>query len=111
MTAVARERTGVPGLDRLIDGGFPLHRTILVRGRPGTGKTLFGVQFLVGGLTAGEKGALITADERPEHVISDAYAFGWDLQRAMDARELAILDASPYFSATRRRGWGPSGVD
>jgi KaiC/GvpD/RAD55 family RecA-like ATPase len=30
--------------------------------------------------------------------------FGWDLQSAASNRRLAILDASPYFSAARKQG-------
>ncbi len=109
--SVPRASTGIPGLDPLIEGGFPRHRAVLLRGRPGTGKTLFGLQFLVNGLASRERGALVSVDEKPDHVIADARAFGWDLQQAILAGDLAVLDASPYFTATRRRGWGPSGVD
>ena len=111
MMPVRRTSTGIPGLDHLIEGGFPADRAILVRGRPGTGKTICGLQFLVEGLAAGEKGALVSVDEKPDHLIANASHFGWDLQGAIDSRNLALLDASPYFTATRRRGWGPSGVD
>src|SRR2546423_10792035 len=106
-----RTSTGVAGLDGLIDGGFPSQRAILLRGQPGTGKTLFGLQFLMDGLECGERGALVSADEKPEHVIADADRFGWDVAGAIDARNLTVLDASPLFTATRRRGWGPAGVD
>src|SRR2546423_9786715 len=106
-----RTSTGVAGLDGLIDGGFPSQRAILLRGQPVTGKTLFGLQFLMDGLECGERGALVSADEKPEHVIADADRFGWDVAGAIDARNLTVLDASPLFTATRRRGWGPAGVD
>jgi circadian clock protein KaiC len=106
-----RTSTGVPGLDRLIDGGFPSRRAILLRGQPGTGKTTFGVQFLMDGIACEERGALVTVDEKPEHVIADADRVGWDVAGAIDAKNLSVLDASPFFTATRRRGWGPSGVD
>ena len=36
-----RIKTGINGLDELIEGGFPEKSTILVSGTPGTGKTLF----------------------------------------------------------------------
>ena len=111
LTQAPRTSTGIPGLDPLIEGGFPAHRAILLRGQSGTGKTIFGLQFLARGLAAGEKGAFISADQKPLHLIADASGFGWDLKGAMSRNDLTVLDAAPYFTATRRRGWGPSGVD
>src|SRR6185437_17175379 len=40
--------TGVPGFDELSHGGLPRKRTTLVMGGPGTGKTVFALQTLVG---------------------------------------------------------------
>ena len=34
-----RASTGIPGLDELIQGGFPIPSTVLIAGEPGTGKT------------------------------------------------------------------------
>jgi len=52
-----RIKTGIYGLDDVIEGGFPGGRTILVTGAAGTGKTIMGMQFggekcnmLIGGL-------------------------------------------------------------
>src|SRR5438093_10778344 len=42
----ARVSTGVPGLDDMLEGGFPAGSLITRAGRPGTGKTIFGSQFL-----------------------------------------------------------------
>ena len=47
MNTTERVPTGVHGLDKLIEGGFPKGRSILVTGEPGTGKSIFCLQFLV----------------------------------------------------------------
>ncbi|HEX9272372.1 MAG TPA: ATPase domain-containing protein, partial [Candidatus Binatia bacterium] len=39
MIQTERVSSGIPGLDRLIEGGLPKGRSILVTGEPGTGKT------------------------------------------------------------------------
>ena len=39
-----RTNTGILELDTLI-GGFPAGKTVFVTGDPGTGKTIFGLQF------------------------------------------------------------------
>ncbi|WP_217808080.1 ATPase domain-containing protein [Halomonas sp. CSM-2] len=39
--------TGVAGLDQILHGGLIPHRTYLIRGGPGSGKTTLGMHFLV----------------------------------------------------------------
>jgi circadian clock protein KaiC len=93
--------TGIAQLDERLGGGFPLDRSVLVCGGTGTGKTIFAVQFLMDGIVRGEAGVLVTADEKPQHLAEDARCFGWDLVGASQRHLLALLDASPYFTATR----------
>ncbi|TFG14048.1 ATPase, partial [Candidatus Thorarchaeota archaeon] len=38
---IERIKTGITGLDDLIEGGFPRGDIILVAGKAGTGKTIF----------------------------------------------------------------------
>ena len=51
-----RARTGIPGLDDVLGGGFPRSRLYVVQGSPGAGKTTIGLQFLLAGRDAGERG-------------------------------------------------------
>jgi circadian clock protein KaiC len=102
----SRALSGIPGLDGLLEGGFPAGRSVLVCGGPGTGKTILAAQFLAQGLLEGEPGVLITVDQKPRHLLEDAGRFGWALQEAVDGRRLLLLDAAPYFTAAsdpRRR--------
>ena len=46
--------SGVPGLDAILAGGYASNRAHLVEGRPGSGKTTLGLQFLLDGLRRGE---------------------------------------------------------
>ena len=69
MIQTERVATGIAGLDALIEGGFPKGRSILVTGEPGTGKTIFALQFLAEGLARGEKGIYVAASKR--HVRLD----------------------------------------
>jgi len=98
---VPRVPTGIPGLDDRIAGGFPLGRTVVVSGDIGTGKTTLGVQFLVAGAQRGETGILITADEKPRHIVEDSRRFGWELDGPDLASRITVMDASPYFTALR----------
>src|ERR1044071_8174514 len=92
--------TGIPELDRIIEGGLRIGKTYLVIGEPGTGKTFFGLQFLVNGLMDKEKGLYVAIDEKPADVLEQAASLGWDLAPFIDSKEFVILDASAYFSGS-----------
>lgn len=90
--------SGITALDALIEGGLIKGKTYLVVGEPGTGKTVFGLQFLMSGLLRKEKGLYVAIDEKPAEVIEQAASLGWDLAPYIDAKEFLILDASAYFN-------------
>jgi len=98
-----RVPSGIPELDHLAGGGFPRHRAVLVCGDIGTGKTIFGLQFLMAGEARGEAGVMVSVDQKPQHVIEDARRFGWDIAAAVAQRRLVVLDASPLFMALRAK--------
>jgi circadian clock protein KaiC len=99
MLTTERVTTGIVGLDQVIEGGFPRGRSILVTGEPGTGKTIFGLQFLLEGLRRGEKGIYVAADEDPLDILEQAASLGWDLEKYTQTQELAILNAGTYLSS------------
>lgn len=99
MLQTERVPTGIVGLDHLIEGGLPKGRSILITGEPGTGKTIFALQFLVDGLRRGEKGIYVSADESPMDVLEQGASLGWDLERHVGSKELAILNAGTYLSS------------
>ena len=45
-----RIRTNVPGFDRHVEGGFVGNSINLISGGPGTGKTIFCLQFMYEGI-------------------------------------------------------------
>jgi len=65
----SRISTGITELDAVIEGGLIKGKTYLVVGEPGTGKTVFGLQFLMSGLLQKEKGLYVAIDEKPAEVI------------------------------------------
>ncbi|VVB54914.1 Circadian clock protein kinase KaiC [uncultured archaeon] len=85
-----RVHSGIPGLDPLIDGGIPAGHSVLVTGSCGTGKTIFGLQFLKAGAESGEPGVYITFEESRDKIISQAKAFGWDFE-ALERKGMLTL--------------------
>jgi circadian clock protein KaiC len=101
-TSGRRAATGLASLDRLLGGGLPIWRATVVCGASGTGKTTLGLQFLAEGIRGGERGLLTLVDQKPKHLVEDARALGWDLERWMKEKSFRLLDASPLFASLRK---------
>ncbi len=87
--------TGISGLDEVIGGGFPRGRTILLTGACGTGKTIFGVQYLFNGITKyNEPGVLVLLEQNIDQLRKDMRAFNYDLRELEEVGKLVIIDAS-----------------
>ncbi len=71
--------TDVPGLDDILAGGYASNRAHLIEGRPGSGKTTLGLQFLLDGLRHGERCLYITLSESKRELLSVAGRHGWSL--------------------------------
>ncbi len=71
--------SGIPGLDKLLDGGIRENSFVLVSGVPGTGKTIFGMQFLLEGIKNKDKGLMICTEEPVETLKKQALELGLDL--------------------------------
>ncbi|NDJ79345.1 MAG: AAA family ATPase [Chloroflexi bacterium] len=94
-TTQARVTSGVPGLDAMLNGGFIPQSAILIRGAPGTGKTTFGLQYLLDGVDRGEPGLFISFEEFPQSLYRDAASLGWDLPAIEESGLLRIVFTSP----------------
>jgi len=93
-----RIKTGIYGLDELIEGGFIKGSAILVSGFAGTGKTIFCCQFIWEGLKNGERCMFITFEETPEDIKKDAMRFGWNFERYIKENKLIIRHRPPLSS-------------
>jgi KaiC/GvpD/RAD55 family RecA-like ATPase len=75
---IERVKSGIPGLDKLIEGGFPKGSTILIVGGPGTGKTTFGLQYIYYGAKNNEPGIYVSFDEKVSEIKLAAKRYGMD---------------------------------
>lgn len=73
-----RIRTGVPGLDDILQGGIPAGEMYLLEGDPGTGKTTIAMQFLLEGVRENESVLYISLSEPERELQNSARSHGWD---------------------------------
>jgi circadian clock protein KaiC len=93
--AIERLEVGIPGFDLIAAGGLPAGRSTLVAGSAGSGKTLFGVQYLVAGIESYDQGGvLVTFDEPAEEIIRNVESIGWDIKAYREQGRLEILDVA-----------------
>jgi circadian clock protein KaiC len=91
-----RVKTGIPGLDEMLQGGFLPQTANLVEGAPGTGKTTLGMQFIYHGIVAcAESGLILTFEELPQQYYNDAASFGWDFRQLEQENKLRVVMTSP----------------
>ncbi|MEZ0392882.1 MAG: ATPase domain-containing protein [Pseudobdellovibrionaceae bacterium] len=74
-------KTGILGLDEVLNGGLPENRLYLIDGDPGAGKTTLGLQFLLEGVAHGEKVLYVTLSETRAEVQAVATSHGWDISK------------------------------
>jgi circadian clock protein KaiC len=92
---LARVSTGVSGLDEILRGGLIPHRSYMVRGGPGSGKTILGTHFLTWSAARGEPTLLITFGESEAQLRRNAERLGFSTDG------ISYLDLSPdssYFA-------------
>jgi circadian clock protein KaiC len=73
--------TGIKGFDQITEGGLPQNRTTLISGRAGSGKTLWGLDFLIKGATHfKEPGIFMSFEETKEELYRDVASLNLDLK-------------------------------
>lgn len=93
---IKKIKTGVAGLDDLLNGGVPEYSTVLISGGAGCGKTTFLCQFINQGLENGEVCLFITLEETREEIIEDTAQFGWDFERYIREKKLYLKQYNPF---------------
>lgn len=102
--------TGIAGLDAITNGGLPQGRTTLLLGGPGSGKTIFALQFLVHGAQQGkEPGIFVAFEETSRRIVANAESFGWKLAE-LRRRKLFFLDAQPTAELVQSGSFDLSGM-
>lgn len=70
-------KTGVDGLDDILNGGIVNNSTTLVSGNPGAGKSILGLQYIYNGVEQfDEKGIFLSFEENSEDLRQAAESIG-----------------------------------
>jgi KaiC/GvpD/RAD55 family RecA-like ATPase len=89
-----RVKTGISGMDEILNGGIPLHRHVAVYGGPGAGKSSFCFEYLYRGVQMGENGLYISLEETPEDFLanmSNAFTGFKDLDKMVKKGSLEVV--------------------
>jgi KaiC/GvpD/RAD55 family RecA-like ATPase len=86
-----RVKTGIPGVDDLLNGGIPKGSNVLLAGGAGTGKTIFATQYLYNGAVQyGEAGLYVTLEGNVRDIAWNMESFQWDIKSLQDQNLLTI---------------------
>ncbi len=93
--ALDKVPTGIPGFDYVAMGGLPRGRATLIKGGSGSGKTIFGCQFLANGVRLGEGAVFVALEESPEDIRVNMAGLGMDIQSWEAEGRWTFVDATP----------------
>lgn len=83
--------TGIKGFDEVTEGGLPKNRTTLISGGAGSGKTLFGIDFLINGVISyKEHGVFMSFEETADELYKDVASLNLDLKALVSQNKIVI---------------------
>ncbi len=87
-------KTGVSGLDEILNGGIVSNSTTLVSGNPGAGKSILGLQYIYNGVEQfDEKGIFLSFEENEKDLREAAESIGFeDWQDHVDQGNIRVYD-------------------
>jgi KaiC/GvpD/RAD55 family RecA-like ATPase len=75
-------KTGIPGFDKLVQGGIPAGSTILLAGTPGSAKSIFSMGYVYNGASVYEEtGLYVSFEQNKGSLLLQAGQFGWDFEK------------------------------
>ncbi len=89
-----RVKTGIAGIDNMLDGGIPDGSQVILAGGPGSGKTLISFEFLYKGAKEGQVGVLFSFEEESHRLIEnakDAFTDFNDIDQLIADKKLVIF--------------------
>ena len=94
-----RIESGIPGLDEMVEGGFPFPSVVLVAGGAGAGKTTFALKFLFAGAENGEQGLYFTTLSEPTQWMLRFARFDF-IEKKFFGQEIKYVDLGQMIRQT-----------
>ena len=86
-----RIKSGIPGLDEILEGGFPKSSSVLISGGSGTGKTIMCMQYIYNGAKDyNEPGVYVTLESNLKNITWNMESFNWDIKKFQDENLIKI---------------------
>ncbi|MGZ6202100.1 MAG: ATPase domain-containing protein, partial [Thermodesulfobacteriota bacterium] len=83
--------TGIKGFDQITEGGLPKNRTTLICGGAGSGKTLWGIDFLINGaINYNEPGIFMSFEETEDELYNDVASLNLDLKGLVSQKKILL---------------------
>jgi circadian clock protein KaiC len=83
--------TGIKGFDQITEGGLPKSRITLLCGSAGSGKTLWGIDFLINGaINYNEPGIFMSFEETEDELYNDVASLNLDLQGLVSQNKILL---------------------
>ena len=101
-------QSGIAPIDTQLDGLMPA-RTYVLSGAPGTGKSVAALQFLMAGIKAGQRAAILTQDD-PQDLLSQGEFLNVDVAAEVEAGRLILLRFTLDFTRRFSRATSPDGA-
>lgn len=87
--------TGISGLDKILNGGYPKEKATLLKGGPGCGKTVFCLLFTHSNILNNRHVTYLTCDESPELILKNMDQYGLSGGGGAKNKKLTVLDFRP----------------
>jgi KaiC/GvpD/RAD55 family RecA-like ATPase len=92
-----RVKTGIEGLDEIMNGGIPKGQLVLISGTCGTGKTTLCSQYIYNGITKfKENGVYLSLEEMPQNIKNNVRQFGINFEQFEKTGRFSFLKYDPY---------------
>ncbi|MDB4991586.1 MAG: hypothetical protein JWN04_6764 [Myxococcaceae bacterium] len=88
-------KSGVEGLDSLLEGGLDRGTSALLMGPAGSGKSAIATRYICAAAERGEKGVIFSFDEGLEILLTRAEKLGMPLRRYIDAGLVKVQQVDP----------------
>jgi circadian clock protein KaiC len=88
-------KSGVEGLDRLLEGGLERGSSTLIAGPAGVGKSSIACAYAVNAAQRNERTAFFIFDERKSTLVARAAGFGMKLDELVESGIVTITQVDP----------------